>query len=134
MSTDSMNRWVAHAVEVAAARREAEVLGALVFVAAATGQPLWRILAAASEPAGWSDHVKARIAAALELHSPVETEAEFYCHDDRGRPADEGCATFDECPGHMLPMTVCSECGHDHEDGYPMYRPYPCPTRRALET
>lgn len=74
-----------------------------------------------------------RIDAALRLHSPFEVEAEFYCHDDRGRSADEGCASFDECPGHMLMMMVCVECGHDHEDGYPMYREFPCPTRRALE-
>lgn len=66
------------------------------------------------------------------VHGPVDTEAEFYCHDERGDAADEGCASFDECPGHMLPVTVCAECGHGHEDGYPMYRPWPCPTVELL--
>ena len=73
-----------------------------------------------------------QVRSVLDLHTPFDTEAEFYCHDDRGRDADEGCASFDECPGHMIQMRVCSECGHDHEDSYPMYRPWPCPTVRAL--
>lgn len=71
------------------------------------------------------------VARLREIHTPYTEEAEFYCFAD-GTDNNWGCESYDECPGHEIPIEVCSECGHTYEDDRIMYRRWPCPTIKAL--
>ena len=109
-------------------------------LAAAAGRLSRRHIAAVQDAAALLDEVAGVVEALAERHSPYTTEAEFYCGDEEAFPEDaEGCpprpgaSCPDDCPGHIIPVEVCRDCGHDHDDGYPLYRAYPCPTRRALD-
>lgn len=62
-----------------------------------------------------------------DIHLPFTEEAEFYCFDD-GSERNWGCASYDDCMGHIVPMRRCAECGHDYEDDRIMFRPWPCRT------
>lgn len=86
------------------------------------------------------DDARAAVGMIRERHTAMTVEAEFYCGDEDAFPEDaEGCpprpgASYpDDCPGHIIAVEVCQDCGHDHDDGYPIYLSYPCPTIRHLE-
>lgn len=71
----------------------------------------------------------------VELHVPVEQYAEFWWDSTENKPSPH-CGpdcTDTRCKGHDIKVQVCQECGYDHEDGtYAVFRPWPCPTLRAL--
>lgn len=80
------------------------------------------------------------IARLREIHQPEDTEAEFWSdgpgedeHDERW-PECEAVARSDDrfCGGHTAIVPVCRECGFEHDDGVPVYRPWPCPTIQAV--
>ena len=75
-----------------------------------------------------------RIAAALDLHQPVDEEAEIWIDgpgEDLHAELFPDC-TDDECRGHLHTMKVCQECGYTHDGDQALYRPWPCPTVAAL--
>lgn len=65
------------------------------------------------------------------LHVPHDEEAEFFHRDEPSEHCEPSC-TERTCGGHTATVQVCTECGYDHEDGYPMFRVWPCPTMRAI--
>lgn len=83
---------------------------------------------------------KEAVRAIQALHVPVDQEVESWADDehpdehDRRFPDCPGVLTDDGrgCEGHLYSIPVCQECGHEHDDGYPVYRSWPCPTILAL--
>lgn len=77
--------------------------------------------------------------AILARHFPFDEEAEFWFDSTEDRPSAhcEPTCTERSCQGHTVKVEVCNECGYEHDDGYPVFRPWPCPTwttaREALD-
>lgn len=67
-----------------------------------------------------------------KLHVPVTEEAEFF-YDDEPTPHCDRTCTYRECPGHIVEVQVCQECGYDTDEERVVYRSWPCPTIRATQ-
>lgn len=68
--------------------------------------------------------------AIAERHFSFEEEAEFWFDSSDNRPSAhcEPTCTDTTCKGHTVKVQVCNECGYEHDDGYPIFRRWPCPT------
>ena len=68
-----------------------------------------------------------------DLHHPVDEEAEIWSHHDGHDDMFPECAVDDDCDGHTTTIQVCNECGYGHDGETPLYRAWPCPTRRLAD-
>jgi hypothetical protein len=67
-----------------------------------------------------------------EIHDPEEVEAEVWLDGPGERVHAELFPDCTDCDGHECVIQVSLECGYTHDGEYPLYRPWPCPTVRAL--
>lgn len=67
------------------------------------------------------------------LHTSEDIAAEFYCGTDGNPILEADCPGEPDCPGHVRTIQVCRECGYEHDGDEAFYRPWPCPTIRAVD-
>jgi hypothetical protein len=78
----------------------------------------------------------ARIGKAMELHKPIEEEVEVWA-DGPGEDLHDQFLCSDDpaaCLGHLTTILVCQECGYEHDGDSAIFRPWPCPTVKALRS
>lgn len=68
-----------------------------------------------------------------DRHHPVDEEAEIWSHHDGHDDMFPDCTVEDDCDGHTTTIQVCNECGYGHDGETPLYRAWPCPTRRLAD-
>lgn len=68
-----------------------------------------------------------------EIHAPTEEEVELWGDGDHQAEHDRRFPLCRDCDGHTYTIQVCTECGYEHNGEYPIFRPWPCPTIKALD-
>lgn len=76
--------------------------------------------------------LKRALARIIELHHPVDEEAEFWFDEKPSEHCTSACTSDRTCEGHFATIQVCRECGYEHDGDGPTFRSWPCPTMQAL--